>query len=457
MYRKGYFRQRIDGGGWQHEYWVDSDPQRLPAALVTDDAGAPLTVSLPIYDADVVAQIWRVDVGRVPLFLLDTDIPEQRPDGALDHRAPVRRRRAHPALAVRAARRRRDPRAASARDRAVGDPPQRGPRGAGAARARLRAACAPASRWRLRSSRARERTVFTTHTPVPAGNDSYPAAEVEARDRPADGRARPARCGGASRSDARNPEDAGQPFGVTQAALRLSRAANAVSAPPRRGGARDVALAVARPAGRARCRSGTSPTACTSRPGSARRCASCSTATSAPTGWTAPADPQTWAAVDGISDQELWDARERQRAELVTFVGAAQHSPTAWPGATRASTSRPRRAASIPHVLTIGFARRVATYKRLELLMRDPDWTLSLLGGECPVQVVLAGKAHPRDEEAKRSLQGLFGLKHAADHRPARGVPRRLRPRHRRPGCRAAATSGSTCRDRRWRPAAPAG
>jgi starch phosphorylase len=66
-----------------------------------------------------------------------------------------------------------------------------------------------------------------------------------------------------------------------------------------------------------------------------------------------------------------------------------------------------------PHVLTIGFARRVATYKRLELLMRDPEWTISLLGGPCPVQVVLAGKAHPRDEEAKRSLQALFGLKHA--------------------------------------------
>jgi glycogen phosphorylase len=64
-------------------------------------------------------------------------------------------------------------------------------------------------------------------------------------------------------------------------------------------------------------------------------------------------------------------------------------------------------------VLTLGFARRVATYKRLDLLTRDPDWTLSLLGGECPVQVVLAGKAHPRDEEAKRVLQRLFGMKGA--------------------------------------------
>jgi starch phosphorylase len=64
-------------------------------------------------------------------------------------------------------------------------------------------------------------------------------------------------------------------------------------------------------------------------------------------------------------------------------------------------------------VLTLGFARRVATYKRLDLLIRDPEWTMELLGGDRPVQVVLAGKAHPRDEEAKRALQSLFGLKGA--------------------------------------------
>jgi starch phosphorylase len=66
-----------------------------------------------------------------------------------------------------------------------------------------------------------------------------------------------------------------------------------------------------------------------------------------------------------------------------------------------------------PDALTIGFARRVATYKRLDLLTRDPEWTLALLTGDRPVQVVLAGKAHPRDDEAKRALQSVFGLKAA--------------------------------------------
>ena len=75
----GYFRQRIDAGGWQHEYWIETDPQRLPAALVTGAGRTPLTIEVPIYDVDVTAQIWRVDVGRVPLFLLDTDLPENGP------------------------------------------------------------------------------------------------------------------------------------------------------------------------------------------------------------------------------------------------------------------------------------------------------------------------------------------------------------------------------------------
>ena len=76
MYRHGYFRQRIDGSGWQHEYWVDTDPDRVPGALVTGDDGEPITISVPIPGRDIVAQVWRVDVGRVPLLLLDADRPE---------------------------------------------------------------------------------------------------------------------------------------------------------------------------------------------------------------------------------------------------------------------------------------------------------------------------------------------------------------------------------------------
>jgi len=76
MYRTGYFHQRIDVTGLQHEYWLDADPDRLPCVLVSGADGQPLTVRVPVHDEDLVAQIWRVDVGRVPLYLLDTDRPE---------------------------------------------------------------------------------------------------------------------------------------------------------------------------------------------------------------------------------------------------------------------------------------------------------------------------------------------------------------------------------------------
>ena len=76
LYRDGYFRQRIDAGGWQHEYWVDTDPDRLPTALVTGDDGEPITITVPIGDIEVTAQIWRVDIGGIPLFLLDAERPE---------------------------------------------------------------------------------------------------------------------------------------------------------------------------------------------------------------------------------------------------------------------------------------------------------------------------------------------------------------------------------------------
>ena len=130
-------------------------------------------------------------------------------------------------------------------------------------------------------------------------------------------------------------------------------------------------------------------------------------------GWMAhAADPDTWAAVDEIPDAELWEARRRAARRSGRGDPLSQQRR---PAAARRPREyvRPRRKSFDPDVLTFGFARRVATYKRLELLTRDPDWTVSLLGGDRPVQVVLAGKAHPRDEGAKRVVQRLFEMKNA--------------------------------------------
>ncbi len=409
MYRKGYFRQRIDAGGWQHEYWLETDPQRLPAALVTGADGRPLTVTVPIYEGPVTARIWRVDVGRIPLFLLDTDTPEndtvQRWITARLYDADPDTRLAQYVLlgvgGVRAL-------------RAMGLEPSSLHLNEG------HAALAPFELGRpglaagepLASAlaSARSRTVFTTHTPVPAGNDAYPADQIErAIAGYAEELGRPA--GELIALGRTHPEAPDEPFGVTQAALRLSRAANAVS---RRHG--EVARTMWQPLW----------------PDRAAEAVPISHVTNGvhiPTWIGTPmrelldrhlghawheraALPETWDPVERIPDADLWDPRNRQRAELVGLIRersvldrlARNDLPEYVSAAARAFD---------PDVLTLGFARRVATYKRLDLLTRDPEWTLALLGGDRPVQVVLAGKAHPKDDEAKRSLQHLFGLKYA--------------------------------------------
>jgi starch phosphorylase len=411
MYRKGYFRQRIDASGWQHEYWVETDPERLPAALVTGPDAAPLTVTVPIGDSDVTARIWRVDVGRVPLFLLDTDCPENGPlerwiTGRLYDGDPQTRLSQYALLGVGGIR----------ALRAMGYEPGVIHLNEG------HAALAPLELARERPAedqdsslahalqRARARTVFTTHTPVPAGNDSYPPEQVEAV------MGRLAAELGCSIDElvALGHDDGAEPsapFGVTQAALHMSRAANAVS---RRHGevAREMwsHLWPGRPVDEVPIAHVTNGVHVPTWIGVPMREL---LDRHLPEGWCARAtEPEVWDAVQDIPAGELWQTRCRQRAELIEFVRGRSISDRLIRGDQRAYVDAADRAFD-PDVLTIGFARRVATYKRLEMLTRDPEWTLALLGGDRPVQVVLAGKAHPRDEDAKRALQTVFGLKGA--------------------------------------------
>ncbi|MGB0094654.1 MAG: alpha-glucan family phosphorylase [Solirubrobacteraceae bacterium] len=409
MYRKGYFRQRVDATGWQHEYWIDTDPQRLPAALVTGEDEQPVTVTVPIYDAEVTAQIWRVDVGRVPLFLLDTDCSA---NGQLERWTTARlydadadvRLAQYVLLGVGGVRALRvvgiEPGVLHLNEGHAALAPLE------LARAGVTDGAGPQAALEV----ARSRTVFTTHTPVPAGNDSYPPEQIER----AIGRL--ALELGVSASDLidlgrTRPGEASEPFGVTQAALRMSRGANAVSR--RHGGvAREMwaGLWPDRPVDRVPIGYVTNgvhvPTWIG---GPMRECFDRWLGD----GWMKRAgDPDTWAPVDAIPAAELWNARQRQRAELLAFVRGRSVADRLMRGDLRDYVAA--AAGSFDeHLLTVGFARRVATYKRLDLLTRDPEWTLKLLGGDRPVQVLLAGKAHPRDEEAKRALQRLFGLKYA--------------------------------------------
>ena len=408
MYRHGYFRQRIDGSGWQHEYWVDTDPDRTPAALVTGDDGEPLTVSVPFVGREVVAQVWRVDVGRVPLLLLDADRPENSvADRWITSRLyvgdPEVRLWQYALLGVGGVR------ALHALGVRPGVVHLNEGHAAFAGLEVARAATEHGVSGEDALAAARERTVFTTHTPVPAGNDTYPAAQITQALAPLVGdlglQMDEIVCRGRT-----HPDEAAEPFGVTQFALRSSRRANAVSA--RHGEVaremwqdlwpgRDIADV---PIGHV------------------------TNGVHIPTwiggpmrelldrhlgaGWMDHAtDPAIWEGATRIPPGELWAARGDQRRELVDLV--KERSVTDRLG--RGDTLEYVRAAAEtldPDALTLGFARRVATYKRLDLLLSAVDRAIGLLGdNDRPVQLIIAGKAHPRDDEGKRLVQRLFGMK----------------------------------------------
>ena len=177
MYRQGYFRQRLEVSGWQQEYWIDIDPERLPAALVRAQDGRPLTITVPIRGKEVRARIWCVAVGRVPLYLLDADMPE---NGRLERwissqvyvADPVTRLSQYALLGAGGVR------ALAALGIEPGLMHLNEGHAAFAVLELARGDVARGAPVEAALEAARQRTVFTTHTPVRAGNETYSREDV---------------------------------------------------------------------------------------------------------------------------------------------------------------------------------------------------------------------------------------------------------------------------------------
>jgi starch phosphorylase len=401
MYRQGYFRQRIDLAGWQREFWVETDPDRLPAALIRGEDGEPVTVTVPVRDEQIVAQVWRVDVGRVPLLLLDAERPENSAfarwtTAQLYVGDPVIRLNQYALLGV----------GGSRVMRALGIETDVVHLNEG--HAAFAALDAPGATLEEAVEHARRRTVFTTHTPVPAGNDAYPGYEVAelltplAAERGFDMEQ-------ILRLGRTHPDDADEPFGITQLALRTSRAANGVSL--RHG---EVAREMWRglwpdlPAEEIPIRHVTNGVHVPTWTGAPMRAL---LGRHLGGDWIEhAADPERWAAVDGIDAAELRAVRREQRAALVDVIRTRIPRDRLGRGEDRAFVEA-AVATFDPDVLTIGFARRVATYKRLGLMVHDVERALALLAGERPLQLVIAGKAHPKDDPGKQLIQRLLELR----------------------------------------------
>jgi starch phosphorylase len=374
FYRNGYFRQQLDESGWQTERYPANDPARLPlheeqasaTVQLADDGG---TVH------DVRARVWRVDVGRIALYLLDTDV-DGNPDWARaitdalyggDRQHRIRQEIVLGVGGVRAL-------------RALGHEPTVFHLNEGHSAflqlERMRelveeeGVSREAALQRLRAS-----TVFTTHTPVPAGNEVFDALLVERNVGPL-----VARCGWSWDEfvalGRMTPAESG--FGMTPFALRTSTYANGVS---------ELHGEVSREMWQ-----GLWP----DRP-----------VDEVPIGSvTNGVHSQTWISAELL--RLLGDQEDRGTPDFARAYDLSDEALASAHAAAKLRLFRRLPPSFDPEALTIGFARRFATYKRADLMLSEPERLSRLLAnGERPLQIVMAGKAHPADEGGKALIQKI--------------------------------------------------
>jgi glycogen phosphorylase len=416
FYRRGYFRQRLDLTGRQQEYWLVSDPKSLPMARVSEPDGGPLKLNVHVFGGETWFQIWRVQVGRVPLFLLDTEVPENDPvrrwTTARLYEGNRAIRLAQYALlgigGVRAL-------------EALGIEPavyhfNEGHPALGALELAADAVAGGADLDGALAS-ARERIVFTTHTPVPAGNERYGLDELQSAFDEL-----PARLGTDWETVAGlcrvHSDDADEAPGMTALALRASRSQNGVS---RLHGT--VARAMWQPlygvpddeVPIAHVTNGAHLPSFVSRP-----FVELFDRHLGEQWWERAADEALWKPVLEVPNGELWDARRSARTRLIDWARVKSQNDRLLRNEQSDYVSAAARTLD-PDALTLGFARRLATYKRLDLLTYDEERALRLLAGATPVQLLIAGKAHPQDEAGKDVVQRLFQMK-----RRSNGVAQRV-------------------------------
>ncbi len=419
FYRSGYFRQSLSLEGWQQEKYPLLDPDNLPLSLVRDADGRPVTVYVELPgDRRIAAHIRRADVGRVPLLLLDCDIEENGPaersvtdrlyGGGSDHRllqemmlgiGGVRAIRAYCDLTGHP-----EPEVFHTNEGHAGF--------LGLERIRELMAT-PGLSFDAALQAVRAGTVFTTHTPVPAGIDRFPMDLIASH------------FGGQGalpgvpldRIEELGAETypGGDPhvFNMAVMGLRLAQRANGVSV---------LHGQVSREMFGALWR-GFDPDEVP--------ITSITNGVHAPT-WVAPEvwelaarasgsqlveEAEGWEAIAQIPADEVWAVKRRLRERLIE--DARRRLREAWRqrGASSAELGWVDEVLD-PDVLTIGFARRVPSYKRLTLMLRDPDRLKSLLlHPQHPVQLVIAGKSHPADDGGKRLIQELVRFADSAEVR----------------------------------------
>jgi len=412
LYRNGYFHQNIDADGRQQNIYPEYDFSRLPIRPAAGHTGRPVLISMPLGDRELHMQVWVAQVGRVPLLLLDTDVPQNdsadQPITSILY-TPGREMRLVQELVLGIG----GARAITALGIEPGIVHMNEGHSAFLQFERLRERLARGLTWEESIRELKSTSVFTTHTPIPAGNEVFdcPLMRQYFTTRCVEDGVDLERWLALGNNDHGQPD---QPFNMTALALRTSSRVNGVSKVNAEVARRMWSHLVAP--------DGPEP----------ERMQAVTNGVHHPTwigfelqelfarrfgdDWEDLVGSETGRApVLDLPDAELWEAHLAQKLRLARFLRSRLRDQFARHGVAPGELRRLERTFD-PEVLTIGFARRFATYKRAGLLFSDLHRLRKLVGNvDRPLQIVLAGKAHPADKAGQELIQHIFQLSQSND------------------------------------------
>jgi glycogen phosphorylase len=404
LYTQGYFSQHISEDGWQEARYVRLKFEELPVLPFMDDKGNPLTVCVELPGRNVEARLWEIRIGRVPLYLLDSDVQGNTPaDRELTSRLYISDMDARISQeiilgigGVRAL-------------RALGYNPDVWHMNEGHSAfmvlERIRELVAAGNSFEKAAETVRSATIFTTHTNVPAGSDEFPLWLVDkyfSNFWPQLG---------LNRNQFINLAHHSLPWGET-----FSMPILAMSNSAKRNGVSELHGKVARKLWNfywPNLKEDEVPiTHITNgvHTGTwlARRLSSIYDRYLG-NGWKEHVDdPETWEKIENIPDMELWTLRRHLKRKLTIYI--LERAREQWLKASIHPVQVIASGALLdPYALTIGFARRFATYKRANLILKDVDRLMGIINRpNQPVQIIFAGKAHPADEPGKLLIQEVY-------------------------------------------------
>ena len=415
LYREGYFHQYLNADGWQQEYYPENDFFNMPVQQVFNDDGTPLVIDVDFPDYVVKARIWKVIVGRVPLYLLDTNIPENAPENRNitaqlyggDTEMRIRQEMLLGMGGLRAL-------------GALGLPPSVIHMNEGhAAFASLEEAHQIMQTqhvdFDVAAQVVKAGCCFTTHTPVPAGNDVFEPQLVDKYlrhyyDRLGIGRE------GFLALGRQDPANNRERFCMTVLAIKMSSYRNGVS---KLHGevSRDMWKRVWPQVSPQDIPITSITNGVHTRTWISNGLANLYDRYLGPRWVLSPARMDIWNRIANIPDTELWRAHERRRERLVAFARTRLKQQYERRGLSPREIARAEETLD-PEALTICFARRFATYKRATLLFRNPARLAEILNNaERPVQIIYAGKAHPRDGGGKELIREIVHQSRRAEFR----------------------------------------